>query len=60
MFRGASGLRKLAVLGVENEENLERFKCALLKEGGEFFPGYSRLQRQINWPDDGIPKTFHT
>ena len=49
MFRSASGLKKLVVLGVKNEEDLERFKRALLQDGGEFYPGYPPLQRQINW-----------
>ena len=50
MFRGDSGLKTLVVLGIKNEDNLERFKCALLKDGGEFFPGYPPLQGQINLP----------
>ncbi|KAL8784092.1 MAG: hypothetical protein Q9195_009183 [Heterodermia aff. obscurata] len=49
IFRGGSGLKSLVVSGVENEDNLERFKRALLKEGGEFFPGYPPVQGQINW-----------
>ena len=49
MFRGASGLKRLVVSGVKSEKNLERFKRALLEEGGEFFPGYPPTQGQINY-----------
>ncbi|KAG7005195.1 hypothetical protein G7Y79_00021g050620 [Physcia stellaris] len=47
-FRGKFGLKLLMIVGMENEENLERYKRALLKDGGEFVPDAPPVRGQIH------------